>query len=1213
MPQTNNSVIRRLQLVFGISLALLIVSSTASYIAIQRLVDTTEMVNHTYNVLAESEGLFYTIRESESNHRGYLLTHDQSIYAAYQNTYPKTLSRLNTLRQLTGDNPQQQKRLSSLRLIIDERFRQFEKTIRIDSLNRFNPYDRQIDNQSNLLYGQQVMERLRTLIREMQAEENRLLAIRTEELKKYTGYTPPIILTAALISLAISLMSYIRIKKDMDERLAKQKLEEEKYLENNRRITLIEGVTGGLASGKYDVRSNDTGNDEIGRIATALNSMAVSLEDNFNALARTDWQKTGIAKVNDAIRGQKALDILAGDVLQALASYLRFPVGSMYASNGAGGLDLAGGYALAGAPQQIAMNEGIIGQALRDRNIISIDGLPKGYVNIKSSLGQALPDHITIVPLFVGNLPLGAIEIGSLRKLNIEEFELLENVRENIAIAVNSAINNKKLQELLEETQSQAEELQAQHNELENINTELEAQAQKLQTSEEELKVQQEELLHANQELEENTRALEERNQLIIERNHEIQQKAEDLAIATKYKSEFLANMSHELRTPLNSILLLSRLLSENNDKNLSGEQIEFAQVIQSSGNGLLNLIDEILDLSKIEAGKMDLEYSTVLVKEVVNDMKGLFSVLAKEKGLELKMEIENTVPLTMETDKMRLEQILKNLLSNALKFTAHGSVALHVSAEKDYLTFTVSDTGIGIPEDKQQLVFEAFQQADGSTRRKFGGTGLGLSISRELAKLLGGDITLTSKYGEGSAFTVKIPASRSVAPVASEVIMPVTRQASNTISEDQDTELSDEPVKPKRNYTLPEPPLAIPDDRDSISEGDKALLIIEDDTAFAKALLEYTRKQGYKGLVAVRGDEGIELAQRYKPLGILLDIVLPVKDGWEVIEELKANPATRHIPVHTMSSNEFKKESLTKGAINFINKPVAFEQMQVIFNKLEQVLSREHKKVLIVEENTKHAQALAFFLENFEVNTEIRHSIQDGINSLTTKDVDCVILDMGIPDQKAYEMLEEAKKNPGLDNIPIIVFTGKSLSKTEESRIRQYADSIVVKTAHSYKRILDEVSLFLHLMEEQKKPSVESRYKKLGALSEVLENKTVLIADDDVRNIYSLTKALESMKMNVISAIDGKDALKQLEQNPNIDLILMDMMMPEMDGYETTTTIRKMPKYRNLPVIAVTAKAMSGDREKCIKAGASDYITKPVDIDQLLSLLRVWLYDKGA
>jgi len=761
------------------------------------------------------------------------------------------------------------------------------------------------------------------------------------------------------------------------------------------------------------------------------------------------------------------------------------------------------------------------------------------------------------------------------------------------------------MQELLEETQSQSEELQAQHSELENMNSELEVQAEKLQASEEELKVQQEELKQANQELEERSRLLEERNQVITERNFEIQAKAKELELSTKYKSEFLANMSHELRTPLNSILLLSRLMGENNEKNLSSDQVEYARVIQSSGQGLLSLIDEILDLSKIESGKMELEYLPVSIREIAKEMQALFNPVAVDKGIEFRVNIDSKVPDKIETDKLRVEQVVRNLLSNAIKFTSQGYVALDVRPSqqyRDHLDIIVKDTGIGIPEEKQKLVFEAFQQADGSTRRKYGGTGLGLSISRELVKLLGGEIELKSVVGEGSEFTLHLPIQK-----RGDRKRLFTREIEEEVSEIVPAK------KVSGKYISTEIPENIPDDRSKIKPGDQVMLIIEDDINFAKSLLEFTRKRGYKGVVAVRGDEGLELAHQLLPIGILLDIQLPVMSGWEVMDELKSSPETRHIPVHIMSSYEVKSESLVKGAVDFINKPMAFDQMQNIFEKIEYVLTHHPKKVLIVEENTKHAKALAYFLETYDISLEVRTGVTDAVNSLKQENIDCVILDMGIPDQKSYDTLEEVKKIPGLENLPIIIFTGKSLSKTEEVRIKKYADSIVIKTAHSYKRILDEVSLFLHLMESKdKKDESKTKYNKLGALNEVLKNKTVLIADDDMRNIFSLTKALESYKMNVITAVDGKDALKQLRENPKVDIVLMDMMMPEMDGYESTREIRKDRKLKDIPVIAVTAKAMMGDRAKCISAGASDYITKPVDIDQLLSLLRVWLYESG-
>jgi signal transduction histidine kinase/DNA-binding response OmpR family regulator len=972
--------------------------------------------------------------------------------------------------------------------------------------------------------------------------------------------------------------------------------------ENNRVLAMAADAIG---KSNFDIEVKPRSEADV--LGNAVVRMKHDLQqfhtENINKL----WEHEGIEQINESTRGEKTVAVLANDTLSALTEYTGAQVGMMYIRTD-GTLDYAAGYGVqqdGSVPQRLQMGETLLGQAALKKNVMLLEDVPEDFVKVATGIGSVRARYIALVPLLYNGHTEGVIEIGSFSAFRPGVTAFLEQAGPVIAVALQSARSRARLQELLEETQAQAEELQVQQSELENVNSELEAQTEKLQASEEELRVQQEELLQANQELEERSRLLEERNQVIMERNLEVQKKADELALSTKYKSEFLANMSHELRTPLNSILLLSRLLSENNSGNLQKDQVEYAEVIQSSGQGLLLLIDEILDLSKIEAGKMTVEYNTVSFNEILNDIKSMFGPVAKEKGLALEVTGEEGLPSSFETDKLRLGQVLKNLLSNALKFTSDGSVSLSVSLLPDnpaLVAFRVKDTGIGIPADKQQLIFEAFQQADGSTRRKFGGTGLGLSISREMVKLLKGEIKVSSEPGKGSEFTIYLPLNPRAVPDITARPAPLPEGSATAVSEAP-------PVSPYlRSQVIPE---NVPDDRAALAGGGKSILIIEDDTAFAKALLDFTRQRGYLGLVAVRGDDGLSLAREFLPAGILLDIQLPVKDGWEVMEELKSDPRTRHIPVHIMSSIHAKSESLHKGAVDFIDKPVAFDQMQEVFRKLEHVLGKENKKVLIVEENQQHARALAYFLESCNVNSEISASVNQSVDALNRKEVDCVILDMGIPDLHAYQTLETIKKNPGLENLPIIIFTGKNLSKAEELRIKKYADSIVIKTAHSYKRIIDEVSLFLHIVEEGKSQE-KSKYKRLGALNEVLANKKILVTDDDVRNIFSLTKALEIHNMQVLTAVDGKDALQQLESNPDMDVVLMDIMMPEMDGYEAIQSIRKKPQFRKLPVIAVTAKAMTGDREKCIKAGASDYISKPVDIDQLLSLLRVWLYDKN-
>ncbi|MEO3408515.1 response regulator [Mucilaginibacter sp. CAU 1740] len=1177
---------RNLQLGFVLSLILLVISSAASYFAISNLLQSADLVDHSAKVVEKLEGIVSTMKDAETGQRGYLLTGRKEFLEPYTGSYERSLELTNEVKDLTSDNPKQQANIAAVKDIL---------------LHRLNIQKQMIDRKDaggivsvdDLRTGKASMDALRKFIKIAERDEKSLLEDRTGSLKRSASLTPLIILFAGLLAVGFSIFSLIRVSWDMRERARLLAALEAKDLEMTKRIGIIQHIAGQISAGDYSTRVDDHEKDDLGGLSLSLNKMAESLEESFHKISNNEWMQTGISRLNDLMIGEKDLPALTRDILEFIAGYTDSQVGALYLLEQEK-LRLKSGYALMDAKPNINLGEGLLGQAALDGKPVWLKELDENYMTVSHASGCLRPKSLLIIPVYHENRVTGVIELGSVKAYPDRKLDFLKSVSPNIGIAVNSAENRKKMQELLEETQAQSEELQVQHNELENMNTELEAHTQKLQTSEEELRVQQEELQQSNQELAE-------RNRQVQERNAEIQQTAAELEQSTRYKSEFMANMSHELRTPLNSILLLSRYLSENSENNLSAEQIESAGVILNSGNGLLNLIDELLDLSKIEAGKMELEYQQQPVGGIISDLRSLFQPVAKEKTLELIFQNNLSADFILDTDRMRLEQILKNLLSNALKFTAEGSVQLTVlQADNDpgILEWQVNDTGIGIPLDKQHLVFDAFQQADGSTKRKFGGTGLGLSISRELARLLGGDISLQSEPGKGSTFTLRIPVSRErvltpelTAVVATLSAAPIVQGAAG-------------------KYVVPVIPVDVDDDRHTISTEDRSILIIEDDTAFAKALLGFTRKNGYKGIVAVRGDQAVLLAEQFKPVAILLDIQLPVKDGWQVMEELKTNKETRHIPVHMMSSLEAKRESRMKGAVDFINKPIAVEQMKQMFRKLEDVWSRNPKKVLIIEENAKHAQALAFFLETFNVTSAVAESIQESVEALKNKEVDCVIMDMGIPGGQAYETLEMIKQNPGMEDLPIIVFTGKHLSSGEEGRIRKYADTIVMKTAHSYQRILDEVTLFLHLVEEQK-PGKDEPVKINASLQDVLNGKTVLIADDDVRNIYSMTRSLEKYGMNVLSASDGKEALEQLELHPETAIVLMDMMMPEMDGYESTARIRQHPAYKDLPVIAVTAKAMLGDREKCIAAGASDYISKPVDVDQLVSLLRVWLFNK--
>jgi signal transduction histidine kinase/CheY-like chemotaxis protein len=1003
----------------------------------------------------------------------------------------------------------------------------------------------------------------------------------------------------------------MRVRNDHYERYLMQKELQRKDISINRRIGIIQNIADKISGGNYEIRITEEGKDTLGSLSDSLNKMAESLQYSFGQLSAKEWLQKGVVDLNEKMMGETDMKKLTAAIIEFVCIYTQSQVGALYVQENAETLRLYSSYAFQddGSRTIIDTGSGLIGQCSKSGKPAILKDIDEGFISVSYASAEVKPRNVIIFPVFHDKTVNGVIELASIYEYSPNHLAFIENVSDNIGIVINSARNRQKLQELLEETQAQSEELHAQHSELQSLNAELEGQTEKLQSSDEELRVQQEELLMTNQELEERTRLLEDKNQLILERNIEIQTKAEQLALSTKYKSEFLANMSHELRTPLNSILLLSGLMANNEKKNLSEEHIEYAKVIQSSGNGLLALIDEILDLSKIEAGKMDLHYEPVYISEMTDTLRGMFNPVAKDKNITLNIHVAQGMPETIQTDKMRLEQVIRNLLANALKFTpSGGEVTVNFyqpSTNTGHIAISVKDTGIGIAKEKQQVIFEAFQQEDGSTRRKYGGTGLGLSISRDLIRLLKGDIGLISEAGEGSEFIITIPVERPMADHAdltgTDQFAPLMKPLPAPITHGQEISAIPETAEETE-----------PDDRKNISSVDKVVLIIEDDQAFAKILLDFTRSNGYKGIIAHRGDEGIEYARKYRPTGIMLDIELPVKNGWEVMELLKNDPLTKNIPVHVMSSYPPEKGKLGKNSSEFLNKPVEFEKIREIFQKFNQSTLRSSRKVLIIEENSIHSKALAYFLENYELKTVIKTNVEDCISALLQKGVECVILEMGNLDQENFSRIGEVKKVPGLEQIPVIVFTTKNLTKAEEFRLKEFADSIVVKTAHSYQRILDEVTLFLHVVEEKSQNEKKAGpNKKTGALKEVLENRTVLITDDDVRNIFSLTKALEAFNMNVLSAMDGKEALQQLKENPKVDIILMDMMMPEMDGYETIMHIRKNPSFKYTPVISITAKAMAGDREKCIVAGASDYISKPVDIDQLLSLLRVWLYDK--
>jgi len=753
----------------------------------------------------------------------------------------------------------------------------------------------------------------------------------------------------------------------------------------------------------------------------------------------------------------------------------------------------------------------------------------------------------------------------------------------------------------MEELAKQGEELQTQQEELKQMNEELEEQAQNLRQ-------QQEELQMTNEELEEQTQSLAAKNLEVEASKKDIEKKTKQLEISSRYKSEFLANMSHELRTPLNSLLILSKDLSENRNKNLDPIQIESAEIIYKSGCDLLVLINEVLDLSKIEAGKMSLNIESVSLKSFANELLRYFNHHAEQKGLKLNAKLEKDLPQFIRTDSQRLSQILKNLLSNAIKFTEKGSVSISIDRETEStVIISIIDTGIGIVDDKQQAIFEAFQQAEGGTSRKYGGTGLGLSISRELAKLLGGEIRLSSKLKEGSTFSLIIPL---------DIVQKQELESINVTEnylENKSTLFKPRSSNETKYLNYP----SIEDDRDTITNDDKIVLIIEDDLQFAAIILKQANKKGFKCLSAATGEDGLSLALKFNPQAIILDMLLPGINGQDVLLELKANTALRHIPVHIISAKERSLEPIREGAIEYLMKPVAKEELEESFNRIEKFVNRKMKNLLIIEDNENARKAMRILIGNGDVQCFEAETGKQALALYEHNQIDCIILDIGLPDMSGFELIHKLEKTvpAGIQlkdhNLPpIIIYTGKELTKEENNELEKYAESIIIKGVKSEERLLDETALFLHRTISNLPKSKQVIINNLYDKEAVFHLKKILLVDDDMRNLFALSKILKERGMEIIKAENGKNALKMLELHPDTDLVLMDIMMPEMDGYEAMKQIRSQVRFTKLPVIALTAKAMKDDKEKCIDAGANDYITKPIDIERLLSLMRVWLSD---
>jgi CheY-like chemotaxis protein/HAMP domain-containing protein/putative methionine-R-sulfoxide reductase with GAF domain len=1006
-----------------------------------------------------------------------------------------------------------------------------------------------------------------------------------------------------------------------------------------------EQIAGGDLSAKVQVESRD----EIGRLAATFNMMIGQLQQTLDgleiankALEAQIWQTTGQAQLNDKMRGEQDMLALANSVIQQLCHYLQAQLGALYIVEDHS-LKLTGSYAYNGQKpnDHFKFGDGLVGQTALEKKPMLVTDVPNDNITIRSGFNELVPGNIILLPFLYEEQVVGVIELGTLTEFSQAQLDFMETALASIAIAFNTAQARARIDELLAQTQQQAEELQAQSEELRVANEELENQAESLRASEAKLKENQAELEVTNAQLEEQAAALEENSRTLQEKQEaldrhnqeltlaqqELEQKAEELARASKYKSEFLANMSHELRTPLNSLLILARTLVDNKAGNLTEDQVESAEIIYSGGQDLLNLINDILDLSKVEAGQMLFNFEPLPLTELGTMAQAQFDHVAAEKGLELQFRLGDDLPANIETDPQRVKQIVKNLLSNAFKFTSQGSVSLKIyrpEAEEDLtrsglepsqaVAISVTDTGIGMTAEQQKIIFEAFQQADGSTNRQYGGTGLGLSICRELAAKLGGQIGVASEPEKGSTFTLYLPIVRQAgeseepADTAPDV-EPPTAQRPGRVSIPAASPQAPQPSPCPAPVPLPPSP---PDDRAELSNGDKILLIIEDDPKFAKILYDFSHQKGLKCLIAGAGQPGLALVKEYMPEAIILDLNLPDISGWEVLEALKDEPGTRHIPVHIISADEEVLDAYRKGAIGYLTKPVSQADLEKPFEKIEQFIAREIKTILLVEDDANSRRSIKKLLDGSDVAISEAERGQTALELLEAQNFDCIILDLSLPDMTGFEVLNKMNGLNGQEagaRCPVIVYTGRDLTPEENLELMKYADSVIVKGVKSPERLLDETALFLHRVVAELPADKQRTIKQLYDEDGLLKDKKILIVDDDIRNSFALSKLLTDKGLMVRIAQNGQKALDLLAQDSEIDLVLMDIMMPVLDGYETTRRIRAQPEFSSLPILALTAKAMKGDREKCLAVGANDYLPKPIDVDRLFSMLRVWLY----
>jgi signal transduction histidine kinase/DNA-binding response OmpR family regulator len=1131
-----------------------VMSAAFFIILITYLLSVIQWVEHTDRVINNANRSLKLSIDMETGMRGFLLTGDERFLDPYEVAKPSIIAELKGLEELVADNPPQVDRFKRIASMQEE-------------WNKFAQEMITLRRQGGDYQGPIQARRGKRLSDEIRAEYEQ--AVGVEQQLRQTRNTD--VTHTTIVSVSFYLVF----------------------------VLLLSGVLAWV--GRRDMLA----------LSTNYAANLKSQEENASRLEHVAWLRNGQSELAEQVLGQLTLNMLGRNVLQFFAQYLGAVVAAVYVRQEHGGLVRVASYGFSRQQemqeQSIYSGEGVVGKAAEQDQVITLDDVPLDYFKVTSGLGDGSPRSVLVVPTSNDDSVNGVVELGFLRTLTPRDIEFMELIADNVGTSIEAARYRQRLQEVLAETQQLNEELQVQQEELRTANEELEEQSRILKESQVHLETQQAELEQTNEQLAEQSQAIADQRDALDRNNEELhiaqielEARADELQRSSKYKSEFLANMSHELRTPLNSSLILAKLLAENPQDNLSAEQVKFAESIYSAGNDLLNLINDILDISKVEAGKLDMRPENSSVPRLVDGLRTMFEPLAAEKKLEFIVEMQAGAPTMLYTDRQRLEQILKNLLSNAVKFTEAGTVSLTVSRQPGAgIVFTVRDSGIGIAEDQQESIFEAFRQADGTTNRRYGGTGLGLSISRDLARLLGGSIAVTSAPGQGSIFTLVLPEQYEEQLQGQEYRAPAPAMAA--------------PAPVAKPIVVPVPSVSVPvpsfaDDREKTPFTKRCILVIEDEVRFAQILYDLAHELGYHCLVAHAADDGFELAAQFVPDAILLDMRLPDHSGLTVLQRLKERASTRHIPVHVISVEDRQEAAMQMGAVGYAVKPTTREELKDVFARLEAKLTQKVKRILLVEDDALQRDSISRLIGDDDIEITAVGFAQDALELLRDNAYDCMIIDLKLPDMLGNDLLKRMTTDEIAAFPPVIVYTGRNLTRDEETELLKYSRTIIIKGARSPERLLDEVTLFLHKVESQLSSERQTMLKTARSRDRVFEGRKILVVDDDVRNIFALTSALEHKGAIVEVGRNGLEAIAKLNEVEDIDLVLMDVMMPEMDGYEATAEIRKDPRWRKLPIIAVTAKAMKDDQDRCLQAGSNDYLAKPIDLDRLFSLIRVWM-----